>query len=391
MKNLCPSCGTDGMSPFYQVKGVPVHSVLLMPTREIAMNYPQGDLVLAFCRQCGFISNIAFDPGRHEYSSNYEETQGFSPTFNAFHRQLAAHLIDRYELRNKTVIEIGCGKGEFLNLLCELGSNRGIGFDPAYVSARNPGMSNGGPTFIKDFYSESYDASQRELICCKMTLEHIQPVAEFVRTVRRTIGNRRETIVFFQVPNISRILRELAFWDLYYEHCSYFSPGSLARLMRSCGFEILDLWKDYDDQYVMIEARPHQSKSQPFLPQEDDLVELSHAVAYFAENYTNRLRVWKRDLQTLHREGRRVVIWGGGSKAVAILTTLGIQKEIEYVVDINPFKHGTFLAGNGQQIVAPDFLRAYQPDTVIVMNPIYRSEIQQALTAMGLAPELRTV
>ncbi|MGH7495309.1 MAG: methyltransferase domain-containing protein [bacterium] len=391
MKNLCPSCGTAGMSPFYTVKGVPVHSVLLMRTREIAMNYPKGDLILGFCPQCAFISNLAFDPGRHEYSSNYEETQGFSPTFNAFHRQLAAHLIERYELHDKTVIEIGCGKGEFLSLLCELGGNRGVGFDPAYVSERNPSTANDGLTFIKDFYSEAYDASQGDLICCKMTLEHIQPVAEFVRTVRRTTGNRRETIVFFQVPNISCILRDLAFWDLYYEHCSYFSPGSLARLMRNCGFEILDLWKNYNDQYVMIEARPHESKPRPFLPQEDDLVELTRAVAHFAENHTNRLKAWKRDLQTLQREGRRVVLWGGGSKAVAFLTTLGIQEEIEYVVDINPYKRGTFMAGSGQRIVAPAFLRDYRPDTVIVMNPIYRNEIQQALNSMGLCPEVKTV
>ena len=116
----CPSCDTPEMSIFYSRDGVPVHSVLLMPNKEVAINFPRGDIKLAFCEDCGFISNVAFDPRQHSYSSRYEETQGFSLTFNAFHRRLASRLIDRYDLHNKVVIEIGCGKGEFLALLCEM-------------------------------------------------------------------------------------------------------------------------------------------------------------------------------------------------------------------------------------------------------------------------------
>jgi SAM-dependent methyltransferase len=379
------------MSTFYEVKNVPVHSVLLMPTREVALNYPKGDLILGFCPRCGFISNLAFDPGRHEYSPNYEETQGFSPTFNAFHRQLAMHLIDRYDLHGKNVIEIGCGKGEFLSLLCELGGNRGVGFDPAYVSERNQSAAKDRIIFVKDFYSEKYAAYKGDFVCCKMTLEHIHPVADFVRTIRRALGDQTDTIVFFQVPSILRILWELAFWDLYYEHCSYFSIGALARLFRNSGFDVLELWQDYDDQYLMIEARPRTGRAKPQLPQEDDLEELTSAAAYFAENCQSKVEMLQRDLQALKHQGRRVVLWGGGSKAVAFLTTLGIQDEIEYAVDINPHKHGTYLAGTGQEIVAPGFLMKYRPDTVIVMNPIYYDEIQQALASMGLSPEIKTV
>ena len=86
----------------------------------------------------------------------------------------------------------------------------------------------------------------------------------------------------------------------------------------------------------------------------------------------------------IRREGKKAVIWGGGSKGVAFLTSLQIHEEIPYAVDINPFKHGTFMAGNGQEIVGPEFLREYRPDVVIVMNPIYCDEIKRDLEKLGV-------
>ena len=391
MNSKCPSCGTKGMEIFYEIKGVPVHSVLLMPDRQTALNYPKGDIALAFCRHCGFISNAAFDPKVHEYSSRYEETQGFSPTFNAFAHRQAQSLIDRYDLHGKDIIEIGCGKGEFLTLLCELGGNRGVGFDPAYVDERDHSAVKDRITFIQDFYSEKYSDRKGDFVCCKMTLEHIRQTAAFVSTVRRSIGPRSKTVVFFQVPDAVRILRENAFWDIYYEHCSYFTIGSLGRLFRRCGFVVTGLWKDYDDQYLMLEARPGDGTDEaPFL-QEEDPEDLSEDIAYFLENCGRTILSWKQKLHDIRRSDRKAVLWGGGSKGVAFLTTLDVNDEIDYVVDINPFKHGTFMAGTGQEIVPPEFLRSYRPNDVIVMNPVYREEIRQACADMGLTPKILTV
>jgi len=230
--HICPSCFSKGMRGFHELEKVPVHSVLNMRTRETALTYPRGDISLGFCQDCGFISNVAFNAAMLEYSSNCEESQGFSLTFNAFARRLATYLINKYDLYNKNILEIGCGKGEFLTLLSELGENRGIGFDPAYVDGRNRSKARHQVTFIKDFYSEKYASYESDLVCCRMTLEHIHDTANFVSMVRRSIGNRTNTLLFFQVPDVTRILRDCAFEDIYYEHCSYFSPGSLARLFR---------------------------------------------------------------------------------------------------------------------------------------------------------------
>jgi hypothetical protein len=346
---------------------------------------------LGLCSECGFISNVAFDPSLQDYSHKYEATQSCSPTFNRFHRSLAQHLIDRYDLHGKEIIEIGCGQGEFLTLLCELGDNRGLGFDPAYDSQRGTAEVQDGVHFIPDYYSEKYAHYHGDFVVCKMTLEHILPTADFVSTVRRSVGDRHETIVFFQVPDVERILREQAFWDIYYEHCSYFGLGSLARLFRRCGFDVVDLWKDYDDQYLMIGARPSHGEISPPLAQEEAPEDMAREVARFEDLCRRKLAYWRGKVGDAQANGRRIVLWGGGSKAVAFLTTLQLKEEIQYAVDINPLKHGTFLAGGGQRVVPPSLLQQHVPDVVIVMNPIYVEEIRQNLAQMGLEPDLVAV
>ena len=135
---LCPNCNSKGLSLFYSVMDIPVHSCLLMSSKSQGQEYPKSNLQLGFCPNCTFISNVQFEPDLHNYNSNYEETQGFSACFNAFAKSLAQRVIDKYDIHNKTILEIGCGKGEFLALMCQLGNNKGIGIDPAYVPERNP-------------------------------------------------------------------------------------------------------------------------------------------------------------------------------------------------------------------------------------------------------------
>ena len=110
--------------------------------------------------------------------------------------------------------------------------------------------------WIVDFYDERYTHLDADVVICRHTLEHIPDVADFMSTIRRSIGDRPDTVVLFELPDVQRVLDEVAFWDIYYEHCSYFSLGSLARLFRRTGFEVLELSLEYDDQYLLIAARP---------------------------------------------------------------------------------------------------------------------------------------
>jgi SAM-dependent methyltransferase len=384
----CPACGGRRVETFYRVEGVPASSCLLFDSAEAAAACPVGDIELGFCRDCGFIHNQAFNLALTEYSGRYEETQAFSPTFNAFHEALARRLIGRYGLAGRSVLEIGCGKGEFLLLLAQLGKVRGVGVDPGVRVDRLDLPADLDVRFIADFYSPRHTGQKVDLVVCKMTLEHIPNALEFMRTVRESLGEQTGTDVFFQIPEALRILRECSFEDIYYEHCAYFSPGALARLFRRAGFDVLALGREYGDQYLTIEARPSAGGETAPLADEDDMAELDELVASFPERIGRMRQDWIDRVERARSAGRSVVLWGSGSKAVSFLTTLGLGDRVDYVTDINPRRHGHFMPVTGQRIVPPAELGAIKPDLVIVMNRIYRDEIAADLARMGLSPEI---
>jgi len=382
----CPVCGNASVLDVVEIPRVPVHCNVLWPTRAEALAAPVADIRLGFCRGCGHTFNRAFDPALMAYSPRYENSLHFSPRFQEYAQSLAAHLIERYDLHGKDIIEIGCGKGEFLTLLCELGENRGVGFDPSYVPGEAGTASAAGFEVIQDFYSERYAAHRADLICCRHVLEHVADPQGFLRMVRRAIGGRN-TVVFFEVPNGRWTLRDLAVWDIIYEHCSYFSAHSLAELFGAAGLGVRDLREAFGGQYLCLEAVSGDAVTTE-RPPTRELEALAREAEDFADEYQRKVAQWDELLEEMTEAGRRVVVWGAGSKGVSFLNALGIREQSEYIVDLNPRKHGMHVAGTGQRIVPPEFLRTCRPDAIVVMNAIYEDEIRARIENLGISCEL---
>ncbi len=383
-KSICTVCSSTDIVGLFEIHQVPVHCNLLVPTNYEALNVPRGDVSLAFCKACGHIFNFLFDPVGMKYFQDYENSLHFSQHFQEYARSLAEYLIERYNLHNKDIVEIGCGKGEFLMLLCELGGNRGVGFDHSYEHKSIENNAKTRITFVRDFYSERYRNYKADLICCRHVLEHINTPCDFLINLRQTINGRLNTTVYFEVPNVLFTLKDLGIWDLIYEHCSYFSALSLSQLLTSCGFQVIDLKESFGGQFLCVEAVPVDGLTHSESFSKDELKRMNQYVNEFTVKYRSKVKEWKLKLEKIVNKGKRVLIWGGGSKGVTFVNTLNIQDEIKYVVDINPRKQGMFIPGTGQRIVSPEFLCEYRPDLIIVMNPIYVNEVSQITRNMNV-------
>ena len=126
-----------------------------MKTRAEALAVPRKDIELAICDDCGFVFNHLYDTSIDYFTLGYEDQQGFSKTFMAYLTRISEDLIVRHGLRGKTLMEIGCGKGDFINLLCELAQAKGIGVDPAYEEGR---QTNATLHFYRELFNERHGA-----------------------------------------------------------------------------------------------------------------------------------------------------------------------------------------------------------------------------------------
>jgi hypothetical protein len=365
-------------------RGVPIHNSTLLASRAEAIAYPRADLRLVACCACGLLTNSAFDAPGHDYSASYEEVQTFSPRFRAYASELARTLVARHALEGRDVFEIGSGRAHFLLEICALTGGAGYAVDPSFHEDRLEGPAADRVTVERAFFAPEQVPTGVAAILCRHTLEHVHDVAGFLRAVGRGLERAHDAVVVFEVPDTLRVLRETAFWDLYYEHCSYFTPGSLARALRAAGLIPDRLERTFDDQYLLVTAWADRTGDGRVLPLEEPPAEVVELAASFAQRVERARDEWGSMLRAARDRGETAVTWGAGAKGVGFLSMLGLAEEVACAVDVNPAKHGMFMPGTGHEIVAPERLTDVRPDIVIVMNPAYVGEIAQALAELGV-------
>ncbi len=386
----CPGCGQDGAREFFVAEGVPVFCNVLWDSREDAVATDRATINLAHCAHCDLVFNTAFDPEKMAYSPQYENSLDGSPRFREYRGQLADRLIADCGLKQKRIVEIGCGRGEFLRLLADLGDNECVGFDPSFDPDNDPPPSHPNAVIRSESYGPRHRGFDAEFVCCRHVLEHINEPFGFVRSVHGTIKGGSETVVYFEVPNAMYTLEHLGIWDLIYEHCLYFTPAALDALFRRAGLHPIRVDSVYDGQFLSIDATTESSNgtAEP-IPAS---VETADLVEKFSSAYDAKVSRWKQQFSEWEKDGTRAVIWGAGSKGVTFLNVLNAPGSVvAHAVDVNPRKQGRFVAGNGQQIVGPDELQEICPDKVLVMNAIYKSEIESQLAELNVNADVLVV
>jgi hypothetical protein len=366
---------------------VPVNTIRLWSSRAAACSAARARIELTCCKNCGHLFNRCYDDDLVDYEADYDSSQMCSTRFRRYAEELADRLITTHNLYQKDIVEIGGGRGEFLRIICNRGDNRGVSFDRSF----HPDPSDDVPAnlrFVRDYYNAKYASESADLIVCRHVLEHIWEPRSLVGTVRQAIGDRKDLVVYFEVPNGEFILREQVFWEIIYQHPSYFTKGSLARLFTMCGFQIRDIEESFGGQFLAIEASAPAENAVPdrnsVSRNTSTTEELGRALdAMFSARMAN----WEARLGQLQEKRKRVVAWGAGAKATTFLNIIDpAGSVISHVIDINPRKTGRFIPGSGQEIVAPNTLKELRPEVIILMNEIYRDEIAADTAAFGLNP-----
>jgi glycosyltransferase involved in cell wall biosynthesis/SAM-dependent methyltransferase len=377
----CLVCGGAAVAPVLSLPGLPVDANVPAPSREQALAAARADLELVACPACGHGFNLAFDPARVAYAPGYENALEFSPRVRAYLAELAARLAAGGSLRGKRVVEIGCGRGYFLGLLCAQGGCEGEGYDPS-LPADLP-MAAGRVRFHRATFPGPTGSGPADLLVCRHVLEHLADPVDFLGNLARHLpaGAR----LYLEVPNGDHLLRTGAVWDLVYEHVSLFTAASLVRAAEAAGYRVRWVEEAFDGQFLSLEATVEPGAGGPS-PGAGTVAALAPAWADFGRRCLATLATWHARLAAEAAAGQRGVVWGAGSKGVSFLDHYRDAGCLLGAVDVNPHKQGRFAAGSGHPILVPEGLTGLRPDFVVVMNRAYEAEVRATLDRLGLAP-----
>jgi len=366
----CPICGSNLLSDVLFRKQVPIHQNLLISNHAAAINAPRGDLALEVCQECGFIFNRAFDSKNPLYGEDYENMQGWSPSFNEYVDGLVRHMVEERNVRDCNVVEVGCGNGWFLRKLIKYdgANNRGSGFDPSY----------NGPAseldcrlkFFTRFYDSNCADARADVVVSRHVIEHLPRPLDLLRDIKKTLAQVASARVFVETPCVEWTLRNQVIWDFYYEHCSYFTAQSLTTAFEIAGFKVEGIRHVFGGQYLWVEATlPAAAPS--VSRQGNNIIALAEA---FTRAESDLRQGWERKVQSLAAR-ERVAVWGAGAKGVTFASMVDPHAcWIDCIVDLNPSKQGHFVPGTGHPIVSHRELSAHGVTSAILMNPNYREE-----------------
>jgi methyltransferase family protein/C-methyltransferase-like protein len=366
---------------------VPVTCASIFASRQEALDVPAGDVNLVACNVCGFVFNRSFDAALGAISARYESSQAASAHFGAFARSLARDWIARHDLRGRTVLEVGCGGADFLRLMLSEGVGTGIGIDPCCDPGAAFGQAN--MHLIADVFDTRALHLQAHALVCRHTIEHIGDVRGFLLLLREWALRNPGAVLLFELPASERIFTERAFWDVYYEHCNYFTERTIRLAFEIAGFEVRRAERVYDGQYLIVEASVTPVKTVTI---SDTSAALGECRAFGAavNEAVERCRERLRTLTQGENAGAPLVLWQGASKTVGFLSAVGASM-VDSAVDLSPQRQGRFLPGSGLQVHAPAELTRLQPRHVVLMNAVYLREVQAQVQTLGVPCRVHAV
>lgn len=336
----------------YHAADIPLFQNKVYPTVLEAKQAKTGVVSLLPSPLTGIIENTTFDPALMDYDAHYQNEQNHSVVFRHYLIEVLAQL-GQLGVGHQKIVEIGCGKGYFLELMLKQGMDV-TGFDPTYEGTN--------PKITKDYFTEKYNDLNADVFILRHTMEHIPDPLAFLHTIAKANSYRGQ--VFIEVPTLDWIVEKRSFWDVFYEHCNYFTEVSLANL-----FHRSITGRLFNGQYMYLYASFADLKTQ--------VVPLSINYSYIKHQLDQETHKWHQFL--IEHPG--LIIWGAGAKGSTFANRLDASGgQIQCIIDVNPYKQNKYIARTAHPIFAPDVLaRQTQPVPILVMNENYYEEIAQTV------------
>jgi len=360
-KIKCPLCGEEKNSEIYQVEKTNLSRYGLQINETKNKNEIDRKIKINYCKKCYYGWNKEFENKKVNYKKeNIIEAGKFSKEYLSYQMMKAKELSNYTKSKIfETAVEIGAGAGLFIK---EVNSKNKIAFEPSKEALQ----IDKNIKVINDYFYGGKNNIKADIVIMRQVLEHIENPKNYIKEIIKTFTEKNnELILYIEVPNADKTFKLGRFYDIYYEHCNYFSLNSLVKLGVELDLEIIKISKDYDDEILSIVYRKNTKI-----------------------NIKKILNENEKNLKYLIYEkykGKKIIGWGASGNGAAIINKLKINKNIiSHIIDSDKNKQGKKIPGMGQPIIGYENLKELNPEVVFIFSQFHKREIEAQINKLRI-------
>lgn len=394
MNMTCIACG-HALSPLMTLDDMPASAQNIPAASELAEDHPLS-LTLCQCPSCGLVQ---FDTEPVDYYRDVIRAGGGTRTMTRLRHEEYARLLTAMQeqhIRGRRIVEVGCGRGEFLRMWQNLAEDPEGAAALARDQERDPlsGQPNAAPLHLVGIEHKPSLVAEANASADKKYrvyegfatgdvrypegpfdafvqfnfLEHQPDPCDMLRNIWHNL--KPQALGLITVPSFEYILRYNGYYELLRDHIANYTEFTLQKLLQDCGFELLsmDLVNRDTIEAIVRKADP------------DELSELHYSgrlidVSALRDSYDRLSASVNAHIDHLSESRRTMAIWGASHQGFTLAATTKLGGRVEYIIDSAPFKQGRFSPASHIPIVAPDYAVAHPVDEILIVAPGYTDEI----------------